>query len=530
MPTSKKRAKALMIQGTGSNVGKSLLTTALCRIFLEDGLRVAPFKAQNMALNAAVTREGGEMSRAQALQAAACRLDPDVRMNPILIKPTTDRASQLIVMGKAMPMMTWGEYTELKPILFPVVEEAYRSLAEEFDLIVLEGAGSPAEINLMAHDIVNMAAAEMADASVLLVGDIDAGGVFAAFVGTLALLPPERAARIKGFVLNKFRGDRAILAPGLEQIKEITGRPVMGVISYIERLLLPEEDSVAFKGGRMSRLEKKAGEAAVRIAVINLPKVSNFTDLDPFFVEPDVAVSIVDTGEDLEKGGNLPDVVILPGSKNVGEDLHRLRQRRFDRALQAFVSRGGWVVGFCGGLQMMGEEVDDPHRLEGGTVLGLGLLRIKTVLESEKVLRPASARHKPSGLTVRGFEIHHGRSETKKERPCFVPEEPAGDGIPLGWENETGRLWGTYLHGLFDDDLFRRWFIDRVRESKGLPPLKEIQATYDVEANIQRLADVVRKELDMPSIYDLLGMVAVLKRPFPQSVRGGNGNHRMAGL
>lgn len=475
-----------------------------------------------MALNAYATRDGLEMSRAQALQAAACRLDPDVRMNPILIKPTTDRTSQLVVMGKAMPLMTWGEYNEIKPTLRPVVQEAYRSLAEEFDLIVLEGAGSPAEINLMAHDIVNMAAAEMADAPVLLVGDIDAGGVFASLVGTVALLPPSQAERIKGFVLNKFRGDRAILAPGLEQIKEITGRPVVGVVPYLERLLLPEEDSVAFKSGRMARFRGGGpGRGTVhraptcRIVVVDLPKVSNFTDLDPFCVEPDVEVSILRPGEALEKDGRLPDVVILPGSKNVAGDLHFLRQHHFDRALREFVSAGGGVVGLCGGLQMLGERIEDPHQIEGNrpSVPGLGLLPIKTVLEREKVLQPIMARHFVSGLEVRGFEIHHGRTEAVACHPSFVntsggiSEGAAARGsIQLGWMNETGQVWGTYLHGVFDDDRFRRWFIDRVRERRGLPPLREIQATYDIEAMIQRLAEVVRKELDMPAIYRMAGL------------------------
>lgn len=526
---TKRQSRALMVQGTGSNVGKSILTTALCRIFLEDGFRVAPFKAQNMALNAYATRDGLEMSRAQALQAAACRLDPDVRMNPILIKPTTERQSQLVVMGKAMPLMTWSEYNELKPTLRPTVQEAYRSLAEGFDLIVLEGAGSPAEINLMAHDIVNMAAAEMADASVLLVGDIDAGGVFASLAGTVALLPPHQAARIKGFVLNKFRGDRAILAPGLDQIREITGRPVVGVVPYLEKLLLPEEDSVDFKSGRMPRFKKKgAAEVLCRIAVIDLPKVSNFTDLDPLCVEPDVEMMILRPGDPLEKEGRLPDVVILPGSKNVAEDLHLLRQHHFDRALREFVSGGGEVVGLCGGLQMLGERIEDPHRIEGdrSSVPGLGLLPIRTVLEREKVLRPVAARHLVSGLDVRGFEIHHGRTEAAACHPAFVltsngieERTAVRSSIQLGWMNETGHVWGTYLHGLFDDDPFRRWFIDRIREKKGLPPLKKIQAIYDIEAMIQRLAEVVRKELDMPAVYDLLGMVG-----------GGNGNHRMAGL
>ena len=501
-----------MIQGTGSNVGKSILTTALCRIFLEDGYSVAPFKVQNMALNAFVTREGLEMSRAQALQAQACRIEPDVRMNPVLIKPTTASGSQVVVMGKAREVLSWAEYTVLKPTLHPIIRSAYQSLSSEYDLIVLEGAGSPTEINLMENDIVNMSAAEMADAPVLLTGDIDAGGVFAAFVGTLTLLPTHQASRIKGFILNKFRGNRLILEPALEQIKKMTGKPVLGVVPFLEGLLLPEEDSVSFKSGKTPLLKKgnlseKLSEC--RIAILDLPKISNFTDFDPFYVEPDVEIQMIRRGDPLKREGTFPDAVIIPGSKNVAQDLECLRENHWDRELMEFALKGGILVGLCGGLQMLGETLDDPYGVENrlSSVPGLGLLRMKTVLEKEKTLKRVEAFHAVSGIRVSGFEMHHGRTTVCDERPCFQQEEPAhetGHGTALGWSSETGRIWGTYIHGVFDSDEFRRWFIDQIREQKGLPPLKRVQAVYNTEKVIQRLADEVRKVMELDSIYQLI--------------------------
>ncbi|MBI1821004.1 MAG: cobyric acid synthase [Nitrospirae bacterium] len=503
-----KKTKTLMIQGTGSNVGKSILTTALCRIFLEDGFSVAPFKVQNMALNAYVTSDGFEMSRAQALQAQACRIEPDVRMNPVLIKPTTVSGSQVVVMGKAREILSWADYTALKPQLWPTIRSAYQSLSFEHDVIVLEGAGSPAEINLMENDIVNMSAAEMADAPVLLAGDIDAGGVFASFVGTLSLLPPHQASRIKGFILNKFRGDRLILEPGLAKIQQITGKPVLGVVPYLEELLLPEEDSVSFKTGKTPLLKKQHlvnGQPVCRIAILDLPKISNFTDFDPFYAEPDVEIQVVRRGDSLKLNGILPDVVIIPGSKNVAQDLAYLKETHLDREVTLFASKGGLVVGLCGGLQMLGETLDDPFGVENtpSSVSGLGFLKIGTILEKEKTLKKGAFLHVVSGIRASGFEMHHGRTTVCRERPCFL-QEGMTQGNPLGWSNETGRIWGTYLHGVFDSDEFRRWFIDQIRENKGLPPLKKIQANYDTEKVIQRLANEVRKGVDMDAIYRMM--------------------------
>ncbi|MHB8481654.1 MAG: cobyric acid synthase [Nitrospiria bacterium] len=503
-----KKTKTLMIQGTGSNVGKSILTTALCRIFLEDGYSVAPFKVQNMALNAFVTPDGLEMSRAQALQAQACRIEPDVRMNPVLIKPTTDSGSQVVVMGKAREVLSWPDYTVLKPQLLPEIRAAYASLSRAYEVVVLEGAGSPAEINLMESDIVNMSAAEMADAPVLLAGDIDAGGVFASFVGTLSLLPLHQASRIKGFILNKFRGNRLILEPALEKIKEITGIPVLGVVPYLEDLLLPEEDSVSFKTGQAPIFKKNIfskNSSVCRIAILDLPRISNFTDFDPFYLEPDVEIQVVRRGEKFKRDGIPPDVVILPGSKNVAQDLIYLKENQRDRELMQFASRGGMVVGLCGGLQMLGETLDDPFGVENApsSIQGLGLLKMRTVLEKEKILKKVEAFHSVSGIRVSGFEMHHGRTTVCHERPCFQPDNLT-HGNPLGWSDETGRIWGTYLHGVFDSDEFRRWFIDRIRETKGLLPLKEVQAGYDTEQVIQHLAREVREVMDMDAIYQLM--------------------------
>lgn len=498
-----------MIQGTGSNVGKSLLTTALCRIFLEDGYRAAPFKVQNMALNAYVTRDGLEMSRAQALQAQACRRDPDVRMNPILIKPSRQDGSEIIVMGKSLPVASWAEYTALKPGLIPVIEKAYESLASEVDIMVLEGAGSPAEINLMEHDIVNMRAAEMADAPVLLAGDIDAGGVFAGLVGTLALLPENQASRIKGFLLNKFRGNRAILAPGLSKIRELTGRPVVGVIPFLEGLFLPEEDSVSLKyreGSYAADSLSKPDGSRIRIVVLDLPRISNFTDLDPFFGEPDVALHFLPAGKGLSSLAFIPDAVILPGSKNVAKDLDVLRESGLENEIRSYVSKGGSLSGLCGGFQMMGNAIEDPYGVEnspGEDRIGLGLLNLRTVFEREKVLSQAEGIHLPSGSPVSGFEIHHGRSVAGSGRQ-MIKGTGTASGSFLGLSGETGDVWGTYLHGIFDSDPFRRWWIDRLREKKGWPPLKEVQAPYDIEKRLSRLATSVRKEVDLDLVYRLV--------------------------
>jgi cobyric acid synthase CobQ len=484
-----------MIQGTGSNVGKSLIAAALCRIFLQDGYRVAPFKSQNMALNAAVTRDGLEMSRAQALQAQACRIEPDARMNPILLKPSSEEGCQVVVLGKVRGTLSADAYLDAKAELFPIVKEAYASLASEHDVIVIEGAGSPAEINLMDREIVNMRVAEMADAPVLLVGDIDCGGVFAALVGTLALLPEAQASRIQGLLINKFRGRRSLLDAGLDAVARRTGRPVLGVIPFVDHLRLPDEDSLAWR----ARRPETTDGAAVTVVAIDLPRTSNFNDLDPLRIEPDVDVRVVRTGEAM---GN-PDVVVLPGSKSVASDLATLRACGLADAIAAHAAAGGVVIGLCGGLQMMGRAIKDPHGIESATrdVQGLGLLPVETVLEAEKVVRLVAGRHLPTGCDVWGYEIHHGRSQRLGPSSSLIALDSGGvDGVA------EGACWGTYLHGIFDSDAFRRAVIDGWRVRKGLPRLGAIQATYDIEAELNRLADVVRESLDLGAVYQMMGI------------------------
>ncbi|WP_167126177.1 cobyric acid synthase, partial [Nitratidesulfovibrio liaohensis] len=417
------RPPALMVQGTCSNAGKSILAAAFCRIFLQDGLRVAPFKAQNMALNSCVTPDGLEMGRAQAVQAAACRLDPDVRMNPVLLKPCSDVGSQVIVMGRPVGVMRVRQYVDYKPQARDAAFAAYDSLAAEHDVMVIEGAGSPAEINLKAHDIVNMAMARHAGARVLLVGDIDRGGVFAALVGTMELLEDWERNHVTGYLLNKFRGDASLLDPALDFMLQRTGRPVLGVVPYLRDLGLPEEDSVTFKDGLPGLRGGVATEGGpeepgtgpdilLDIVLVDLPHISNFTDVDALRGEPDVRLRVARTPADLPApDGRMPDAVILPGSKNTTGDLRALRASGMVDALARLARDpdGPVVAGICAGLQMLGLCVADPLELEGGgSEQGLGLLPVRTELAAEKTLRRTAGVHPRSGLPVAGYEIRHG--------------------------------------------------------------------------------------------------------------------------
>jgi adenosylcobyric acid synthase len=495
-----RRTPAIMFQGTGSNAGKSILAAAMCRILLQDGFRVAPFKAQNMSLNSYVTRDGGEMGRAQVVQAQACRLDPDVRMNPVLLKPNSDTGFQVIVLGKPIGNMDFWEYTRDRTPPFAAAREAYDSLAAEQDVIVLEGAGSPAEVNLKKRDIVNMNMALYAESSVLIVGDIDRGGVYASFIGTMECLTERERALVKGFVVNRFRGQEAFLADAHEYILERTGRPVLGVVPFLRDLGLPEEDSVSFKDGLIDG-RTPAGEH-VDIAVIDLAHISNFTDFDPFRIEPDVRLRVVRHPNEL----GAPDVVILPGSKNVIGDLADLKATGMEARILALAREGKTeIVGICGGFQILGREIADPFGIEsttGRTLDGLRLLPVRTELAREKTLTRTAARHIISGCEVSGYEIHHGRTSGGDLAPLIRRED--GEGIGVG--TETGLLWGTYLHGVFDADGFRRWFIDRLRERRGIAPLGRIVAVYDLEPALDRLAEAVRRSLRMDEIYKIMGV------------------------
>ena len=489
---------AVMFQGTCSNAGKSVLAAAMCRILLQDGYRVAPFKAQNMSLNSFVTPGGGEIGRAQAVQAQACRIEPDVRMNPLLLKPSPDTGSQVIVLGKPVGNMDFNQYTRHHEEYLAVARQAYNSLAAEYDVMVLEGAGSPAEVNLRRHDIANMKTALYARSPVLLVGNIDRGGVYASFVGTLELLSEADRALIAGFVVNRFRGTASLLGSAHDFILQRTGRPVLGVIPELLDLGLPEEDSVGFREGAVGGAVDD-GEG-VEIAVIDFAHISNFTDLDALRIEPDVRLRLVRSASDL----GTPDAVIMPGSKNVIADLASLRSNGLGVRLLELAKAGGTeIVGLCGGFQMLGREIADPHGIEstGKTLPGLGLLPLTTVLQPEKLLKQTKAAHIASGLEVRGYEIHHGRTEGGD----VLPVMEKADGELVGVGTDDGWVWGTYLHGVFDADLFRRWFIDRLRVRRGLLPLGT-GAVYNLEPAFDRLAAAVRDNLDMNSIYQMMGL------------------------
>ncbi|MEE4164794.1 MAG: cobyric acid synthase [Desulfocapsaceae bacterium] len=494
-PASKKKNRSLMFQGTSSNAGKSILTAAFCRIFLQDGLRVAPFKSQNMSLNSFVTRDGMEMGRAQVVQALAAKLDPDWRMNPVLLKPNSDTGSQVIVNGRPVGNMNVKQYHSYKETAWKSVTKSYDELAADYDCIVLEGAGSPGEINLKKHDIVNMNMAAYAHSPVLLVGDIDRGGVYASFAGIMDVLEEWERKLVAGFVVNKFRGDQSLLDEAHDFIFNHTGRDVLGVVPYINDLSIPQEDSVSMKDGFYKG--RSTDDSHVEISVIDLPHIANFTDIDPLYYEPDVTIRIVKKSEEI----GTPDAVIIPGSKNVAGDLRYLKERGFVEVIRDMVRRQCVVVGICGGYQMLGKKMADPHRIESADkeMNGIGLIDIETVLAHEKTLERKEGVHLPSGLKISGYEIHHGLSNSN--HPAVLSFE---DGTVCGSDAYDGRVWGAYLHGIFDEDLFRRWFIDDLRRRKGLEKVNRVLAPFDLDANLDALATVVRSCFDMEKIYQIM--------------------------
>jgi len=493
-----RKCPAVMFQGTSSNAGKSVLAAAFCRILLQDGYRVAPFKSQNMSLNSCVTRSGGEMGRAQVVQAQACRLEPDVRMNPVLLKPSSDTGAQVIVMGRPVGNMKVDEYIRYKPKAFKAAREAYESLASGHDVMVLEGAGSPAEVNLKRHDIVNMHMARFAGSPVLLAGDIDRGGVFASFVGTMEVIEEWERSLVKGFVINRFRGDASLLQAAVDFAQRHTGLPTLGIIPFIHDLGLPEEDSVTFKSSVPG--DREIGEA-VEIAVIDLPHISNFTDLDALKGEPDVRLKIVRRNEDLD----MPEAVLILGTKNVIADMEFLQQSGLAPRIIELARNGKTeIIGICGGFQMLGREISDPQGIETShlSLEALSLLPVATELRPDKTLRLVTAMHIDSGCGLKGYEIHHGITSCEGLMPVILRD----DGEPVGFGSENGMVWGTYLHGVFDADSFRRHFIDRLRKSRGIPPLGKIVAPFDLEPRLDRLADIVRNNLDIKKIYRIMGL------------------------
>jgi adenosylcobyric acid synthase len=507
MTISGTRFKALAILGTGSDVGKSLIVAGICRLLSRRGVWVAPFKAQNMALNSFVTLDRGEIGRAQALQAQACGIEPTVDMNPILLKPESDSRSQVVVRGKVYETLDVLEYFERKETLFNIVRECYARLATEYECVVIEGAGSAAEINLRDRDMVNWPVVELADASVVLVADIDRGGVFAQIIGTLDLLAPHERQRLRGVIVNKFRGDRRLFEDGVRMLEIRTGLPVLGVVPYLRDLRLDQEDSLDLARSRSVQFKPDF----TNVAVVLLPRMSNFTDFNALAAEKDVALRFAASPDDLRGA----DVVILPGSKNTLGDLDYLVTSGFPDALESHVCRGGELVGICGGYQMLGQAIADPKGLEGGGAsLGLGFLDVTTELDAPKICRQVHATSLLDGveqhMPVRGYEIHLGRTSRGAVRACFQIEasEILKDGArgDEGAASENGRIWGTSIHGLFDQVGFRRGWLNRVRGRKGLPPISpgesELVATQ-LRAELDRWADHLEQHVDMDTIYSV---------------------------
>ncbi len=495
-----RRAAAVMLQGTASNVGKSILTAALCRVLLQDGYSVAPFKAQNMSLNSFVTQDGGEIGRAQAVQAQACRLEPSVLMNPVLLKPSSDVGSQIVLMGKPAGFLKAVRFATRRETLFAAARDAYDRLASEHDIVVIEGAGSPAEVNLKATEFVNMGMAAHAGASVYLVGDIDRGGVYAAFIGTMETFTSAERRLVDGFIVNKFRGDASLLGTAHDYVLDYTGKPVGGVVPHLGATGIPDEDSVSFKE---SAPGCRAGAQMLRIALIDLPHISNFTDVDALAVEPDTdVVRIVDARsfDAVEDGW---DIIVIPGSKNVFADLAWLRGSGIAERITT-VAGSATIVGICGGLQMLGGRILDGGGFESSrpaAAEGLGLIPIMTEFVGAKTLSRIGARHVPTGTDVTGYEIHHGVSVADGAEVVFE----RNDGAPVGWRASGIDVWGTYLHGLFDADAFRRVVLDRARANAGLGPI-ERTASYSIEQAIERLASVFRSSVDMDRIYRSIGV------------------------
>ena len=481
------RGKAIMIQGTGSHVGKSVLTTAICRILRQDGYRVAPFKSQNMANNAAVCADGGEIGRAQAEQAEACGIEPTTAMNPILLKPSSDVGSQVVVLGKPTGHMTAKEYQAHKLSLLPVVRQSLDSLMDAYDVVVIEGAGSPAEINLKAFDIVNMRTAAMADAAVLLVGDIDKGGVFAQLVGTFELLDDSERARIRGLIINKFRGDIDILTPGIRFLEERLQKPVLGVVPFLKDMRIAEEDTVP-----EDRIDCPV-TSTLRIAVIQHPRISNFTDFNVF----GDAVRFV-----TRPPPDFPDAIILPGTKSTAADLRWLRERGFEPWLKRARAAGVEIVGICGGFQMLGRAILDPQHVESSqdSSEGLGFLDTATVFHEEKQTARIRGTHVASGHEVAGYEIHMGCTQANGETsPVFRISDRHGmtvDGYD-GLQSSDGRVWGTYIHGVFDSRDFLNWWLERIRPGSSC-------RESPIENRFDAVANAVRKSIDVEQLHRII--------------------------
>lgn len=490
--------RAIMVVGTASHVGKSMITTAICRLLNRQGWRVAPFKGQNMALNAYVTTTGGEMGYAQAVQAWAAGVTPQVEMNPILLKPQGDMTSQVIFKGKTMGSTTAQRYYEdFFDQGWQAIQESLIVLSQDYDVLVCEGAGSPVEVNLKHRDLTNMRIAKHLNAPTVLVADIDRGGVFAHIVGTLDLMEPDERALVKGIVINKFRGQREILDPGLDWLQARTGIPVLGVVPWLDQTL-PAEDSLSL----LDRLPNRKKQADLTIAVVKLPRIANFTDFDPLESEPSVRVVYLSPKDDL----GYPDAVIIPGTKTTIADLLTLQRTGMADAIRDYVAAGGTVMGICGGFQMMGQFMADPEGIEGheGRFPALDLVPMRTVITQEKIARQRTitSRFPQDGLPVSGYELHQGRTQINlseaKEQTGYEFEFLFED-RSLGVVDSTQSLWGTYLHGIFDNGPWRRAWLNRLRQQRGLGSLPTGIPNYreQREAILNTLADEISQHLDL---------------------------------
>lgn len=500
-------AKSIMIQGTGSGVGKSIIVAALCRIFKKDGFKVAPFKAQNMALNSFVTRSGGEMGRSQVVQAQAAGIEPQVEMNPILIKPTADTKAQIIVLGHPLGNFSAMQYHKFKTKLLKVIEDSYQKLATKYDIVVIEGAGSPAEVNLREGDIVNMETARMANSPVILVGDIDKGGVFAWLWGTIDLLSDEDRKRVKGIIINKFRGDKRILKPGLKWLEEKTGCPVVGVIPFFKHIRIHEEDSLSLDYVKFQK------EGEIKIEIVYLPHISNFTDFDPLMEIEGVSVRYVGRGEPLSN----PDAVIIPGTKNTIDDLTYLIEEGYVDQIRYLAKKGKIIMGICGGFQMLGKEVRDPWHIESKltTVRGIDLLDAVSSIDREKITHQVKAifqinpvDKKPDGENILyGYEIHMGSTDLGSgARYLFKIVERSGKPVEVmdGAVNLKGNVFGTYIHGIFDNPYFTSWFVNLIRSQKGLAPIKYTPGGINLDEEYDKLCCWVEKNIDKKLLYKIV--------------------------
>ncbi len=504
-----KTAKALMIQGTASSSGKSLLTSALCRIFNQDGYRVAPFKAQNMSNNSFVTCDGLEMGRAQVVQALAAGLEPDIRMNPVLLKPTSDKCSQIVLRGKAAFTMDTQHWHETRKRLRNTIKDCYTSLANEYEIIVIEGAGSPAEINLKQNDIVNMGMAEMADAPVIIVGDIDRGGVFASLVGTMHLLDDNEKPRVKGFIINKFRGKAELLNPGLKQLEEITGVPVLGVVPWLNHSI-DEEDGVSDRF-----THDNTSKSDIDICIINLPHISNYTDFIPLEYVPDVKVRWCNSAKKIGK----PDIIIIPGTKSTIYDLRVLKKSGIAKVIIDYMMNNGIVLGVCGGFQMLGKEIEDYENTESTCLKesGLSLLDMVTLFQSSKytsqVRFELNISNGPleelNGKTASGYEIHMGKSHFEQGTLPFTYSIDSDKRKTVsGIIDMSGRVMGTYVHGFFDSPGIASAFINALRKRNNFSPLEVpvFERSMVLNRDINKMANVVRNAVDIEKIYAVAGL------------------------